>query len=91
MSANAKRYVDLPTKRVGNFTSFTRMHCDRSAFDSFTYAEFEGKSYRIPVGYDAWLKAFYGDYMKLPPEEKRVSHHMFEAYLLEEEKIEAGV
>jgi len=85
MSENAKRYADVQTKRVGNFTSFTRMSCDKSAFDAFIYAEFEGKNYRIPRGYDAWLKAFYGDYMKLPPEEKRVSHHHFEAYLADSE------
>ena len=90
MSENAKKYQDFPTKRVGNFTSFTRMSCDKSAFDSFIYAEFEGKNYRIPQGYDAWLKAFYGDYMKLPPEEKRVSHHSFEAYLLDNDTTERG-
>ena len=83
ISQNAKRYANIQTGRVGTFTSFTRMSCDKSAFASFTYAEFEGKNYRIPVGYDAWLKAFYGDYMKLPPEEKRVSHHSFEAFLIE--------
>lgn len=29
----------------------------------------------IPVGYDRCLKTTYGDYMVLPPEEKRVQHH----------------
>ena len=88
MSENAKLYKDTPTRRVGDFTSFTRMTCDKSVFDSFIYAEFEGKNYRIPQGYDAWLKAFYGDYMKLPPEEERVTHHSFEAYALEREEIQ---
>ena len=29
----------------------------------------------IPVGYDDYLKIAFGDYMQLPPEEKRVAHH----------------
>lgn len=44
------------------------------------YMEFEGELFRIPVNYDAVLKESYGDYMQLPPEEKRVSRHTFTAY-----------
>jgi lipopolysaccharide cholinephosphotransferase len=53
---------------------------DKSIFDSDVYQEFEGKKYRVPIGYDAWLKSIYGDYMQLPPVEHRVTHHTFEAY-----------
>ena len=42
--------------------------------------DFEGDTYSIPSGYDNILRNIYGDYMKLPPEEKRVSHHSFIAY-----------
>lgn len=42
--------------------------------------EFEGKSYRIPVHYDEILTQIYGDYMQLPPPEKQISHHGFEAW-----------
>lgn len=45
-------------------------------FASAEPAEFEGFSCRKPVGWDAWLTMHYGDYMRLPPEEKRVSHHV---------------
>jgi len=38
-------------------------------------AEFEGLSVAIPKGWPSYLKRKYGDYMKLPPVEKRVNHH----------------
>lgn len=80
---NAKKYSDTETERVGNFSALTRMSCNKRVFDEFIDVEFEGKKYKAPVGYDEWLKCFYGDYMQLPPEEKRVSHHSFVAYTLE--------
>lgn len=45
-----------------------------------TYLEFEGKKFCVPVQYDKYLKQLYGDYMKLPPKEKQITHHMFKAY-----------
>jgi len=50
----------------------------KSVFEK-DYGEFEGHTFRIPKGYDAFLTAFFGDYMSLPPEEKRVVHD-FECY-----------
>ena len=41
---------------------------------------FEGRLFRIPVGYDSYLTGIYGDYMTPPPIEKQVTHHMAEAY-----------
>jgi phosphorylcholine metabolism protein LicD len=39
---------------------------------------FEDTTLIIPRDYDAYLKTLYGDYMQLPPEEKRMSHpHYF--------------
>ena len=39
---------------------------------------FEDTTLIIPRDYDAYLKTLYGDYMQLPPEEKRISHpHYF--------------
>ncbi len=86
MVKNSKKYADVSTARVGNFTGFIRTSCDRRVFDDFVKLEFEGKKYNAPAGYDEWLRAFYGDYMQLPPEEKRVSHHQFEAYRKEEKE-----
>ncbi len=36
---------------------------------------FEGLRVRAPIHYEKWLTQVYGDYMQLPPEEKRVTHH----------------
>ena len=36
---------------------------------------FEGLTVDLPTGYDEYLRQYYGDYMQLPPEEKRVAHH----------------
>lgn len=36
---------------------------------------FEGIEVTIPTQYEKWLTQVYGDYMQLPPEEKRKSHH----------------
>ena len=42
--------------------------------------EFENYKIQAPKEYDKLLQSMYGDYMKLPPEEKRVSIHHFKAY-----------
>lgn len=39
---------------------------------------FEGLEVMIPEQYDLYLSNLYGDYMKLPPVEKRVPHHYCE-------------
>ena len=36
---------------------------------------YEGMEVALPAGYDDYLRQYYGDYMQLPPEEKRISHH----------------
>ncbi len=77
---NSKRYMNDETKRVGNFTSAKRMSGNKEIFKSFIKVEFEKRKYPAPVGYDDWLKAFYGDYMQPLPKEKQVSNHTFKAY-----------
>jgi len=52
-------------------------------FGEGTAVEFEGFEVVIPENYDQYLKNVYGDYMTLPPVEKRVSHHYCEIIDLE--------
>lgn len=42
--------------------------------------EFEGKIFQAPIKYHDVLSRLYGDYMKIPPKEKQVSHHFYRAY-----------
>ncbi len=45
---------------------------------------FEGITVQLPSGYDQYLRQYYGDYMQLPPEDKRQSHHLKAYYNLYE-------
>lgn len=40
--------------------------------------EFEGLKLKAPKEYDKWLTQVYGNYMELPPIEKRITHHYTE-------------
>ena len=47
---------------------------------------FEGMQVALSGGYDAYLRHFFGDYMQLPPVEKRQSHHCKEYFNLDAEE-----
>lgn len=49
---------------------------------------FEDMMINVPKNYDAVLSRIYGDYMQLPPLEKRVPQHGYTAYKMEGQKIE---
>ena len=49
-------------------------------FSGYVYVPFEDREFRVPIGYDNILKAIYGNYMQLPPEEARVTHHRNNVY-----------
>lgn len=65
---------DIVAARKKNFEVSSK------CFEKSIYLIFEGKKYSAPAGYDEYLTALYGNYMQLPPIEKRVSNHDFEAY-----------
>lgn len=74
--------------RFGNGTKFAcyvGIYNDRDiyepdVFDRQVNLNFEGLRVNAPESYSKVLTKIYGDYMKLPPLEKRITHHHFEAY-----------
>ena len=52
-----------------------------SVYSEYTDIVFENKLFKAIKNSDAYLTSIYGNYMELPPVEKRVSHHTFSAYL----------
>lgn len=54
--------------------------CSKKVFDDYIDVPFENIMVSIMKGYHECLTSFYGDYMQLPPENKRVPHHNFKAY-----------
>ncbi|MCM1438258.1 MAG: LicD family protein [Roseburia sp.] len=59
----------------------------QNVFTEYTQLPFEGGMFKAIAQYDKYLSSIYGDYMTLPPEEKRVSHHTFKAYYLNNEDL----
>ena len=47
----------------------------REWFRDFIMVDFEGKKFRAPIDYDAVLGTLWKNYMELPPEDQRVTHH----------------
>jgi len=54
-------------------------------FEEQHYLPFEDIMAPVPNGYRELLTIIYGDYMTLPPVEKRKTHHSFKAYITDTE------
>ena len=66
------------TSYCGAITAFTygeKEIMSADLFENVIELDFEDRSYFAPSGYHKILKHFYGDYMKLPPKEKQLTHH----------------
>ncbi len=44
-------------------------------FETTIEIDFEGEKFSCPAGYDLYLRSAYGNYMELPPKEKRYNRH----------------
>ena len=56
---------------------------DNNVYRTYSLADFEDRQYYIISDYSPFLTAMYGDYMQLPPKEKQVTHHLYDAYVIE--------
>lgn len=57
----------------------------QDVFTDYVELPFEEFHFKAIAQYDKYLSSIYGNYMELPPEEKRISHHTFKAYYKEVE------
>lgn len=53
---------------------------DKSWYEKECWLEFNGEKFRAPAGYEASLREDYGDFMALPPPEKRHAYHGYKIY-----------
>lgn len=53
---------------------------DKDIFNHTRLLQFESDRFYCPDRYDEYLTALYGDWRQLPPVEKRVTHHSFDAW-----------
>ena len=77
-----KKMIALDKFRAGEYMgnicwpeSFSKEHYRADWFRESIEVSFEGIICRIPKNYHEILSNFYGDYMTMPPEEKRVRHN----------------
>lgn len=57
-------------------SNWNRYYCERAIFDKSKMIKFENQEFPVPVRVHDYLKICFGDYMKLPPLEKRVGLHV---------------
>ena len=76
----SKKYQNEKCEYVTCFLGYDKLYLKRNCFTDYINVDFENKKYKAPKKYDEVLRAHYGNYLELPPEEQRVSHHTFHAY-----------
>lgn len=81
MEDNAQKYNLKESSVCGNIAyGYDPDVYPSSDFKEVIELPFEQYMFPCPKEYDNVLTVMYGDYMKLPPKEKQVSHHHFIAY-----------
>ena len=65
---------DYDTIVVSSITKDKNIYFDKNVIVGNKILEFEGRKLPVVNNIDEYLKTFYGDYMVLPPENKRYGH-----------------
>ena len=80
---NAIKYNTEQTNEIvnlgGNY-GYEKESFPRSYVSKTVTLPFENYKFSVPEAYDLYLKHIYGNYMELPPEEKRVAIHTLSAF-----------
>lgn len=71
-SYNDSRYIAIHTGMYGD-----REIMPKYIFEKTKEIRFRDHYFNSPIDCEIYLKLLYGNYMELPPEEKRISHHNF--------------
>lgn len=71
---------EIPSKKKKKFWGIimfanNRYVHEKTFFQDYHELEFEGRRFQVLKLYEQMLTELYGDYMKLPPKEKRMTHH----------------
>lgn len=81
-------HYDFKTSRYAGVVGASLQHLyveknPKEVYAKTVWLDFEDMKAPAPVGYKQYLSQLYGDYMQLPPEDKRVSDHDFHIYMVE--------
>ena len=87
INLNKCNYVDSSYTGVYTWGYGPRERMKKEIFEEYILVDFEGTKYNGLKNYDKYLTNVYGDYMKLPPKEKRITHS-FKAWRVDENEKE---
>ena len=89
MKGNSKKKYNYFINIASQY-SYKKQTMPKKVFLPAKELMFEGRKYKVPNDYDYFLKRIYGNYMELPPKEKRITHNpvdiQFEGDIKNDEK-----
>ena len=76
-----KRYdYDSSSHFCAGFTYGMGEWQSKEIFEEFVLHRFEDSEFFVTAKYDQYLRSLFGDYMQIPPKEKRIPHFFFKYY-----------
>ena len=57
-----------------------REYCPKYVLDDYILVPFEDSEFYVMIGFDESLRLKYGDYLQMPPIEKRRPKHTFNSF-----------